>query len=140
MFDVTKTGDIVGWQAFMCFVSPEALRAGAARSSIGEELTARYSPAFKIHFYLIALLMILAIMGIVHGIYMMHMTENYSLKKPLIIQTISTALYVGLCIFACFTAFYRTGGLNISALSSPAMLFIILCCISTGRLVDMPLG
>lgn len=117
VFDGSKAGDIASWQAFMCFISPQAIRA-ATLTTIGQELTARYSPVFKLHFYLIAILIVLAVIGVVHGFYKMHLAGNADRRRPLIIQTAFTAVFVSLCVFACFTAFYRTGEIIISARSS----------------------
>jgi hypothetical protein len=132
VFDGTKTGDIANWQAFMCYISPEAIRA-ANPMTIGEELAARYSPVFKLHFYLIAILIVLAVIGIVHGFYRMCQSGQFDKRRPLIIQTISATSYIGLCIFACFTAFYRTGDIHISALSSWLMsVFFIIFGVTAG--------
>jgi hypothetical protein len=40
------------------------------------------------------------------------------MKRSLIAQTVALALFIGLCILACFTAFYRNGMIYISPLSS----------------------
>ena len=132
VFKGYQTSDIGNWQAYMCFVSPTAITK-AITSTIGEELTARYNPAFKLHFYLIAILMIVAIIGIAHGFYIMYMKGTLETRNPLIIQTVSTFTYIGLCIFACFTAFYRTGGIDISPLSSLLMsIFFIVFGVTAG--------
>jgi hypothetical protein len=59
--------------------------------------------------------------------------NNFTRKKPLIAQAVSTAVFIGLCILACFTAFYRNGTLNISTLSAILMsLFFVVFGITTG--------
>ncbi len=118
VFDGSKAGDLGSWQAYLCVATPEVLNTIEYKTTIGEELTARYSPAFKIHFYLIAILIVLAVVAIAHGFYEMFQTARFDKLRPLILQTMSTAVFVGLCVFACFTAFYRTGNINISALSA----------------------
>jgi hypothetical protein len=94
-----------------------------------ENLAARYTPAFKIHFYLIAILIILAVLSVIYGFAKMERKK----RKPLILQAISVAVFIGLCVFACFTAFYRTGELRISAISSLLMsLFFIVFGVTAG--------
>lgn len=103
------------WQLSLCAATPEVLR------SIGKSIYAGNNPAYKVHFYLISLVIILAVINVVCGFMMMLREQDYSKKKPLIVQLISTGLFIGLCIFACFTAFYRNGTLNISSLSAILM-------------------
>ena len=112
------TADIGSWQSYLCIATPEVMRSIEYKETIGQSLSERYSPIFKVHFYLIAILIVLAVLGVVYGFSKMVREDNYDRKKPLIIQTIAVTVFIGLCIFACFTAFYRTGELNISALSS----------------------
>ena len=93
-----------------------------------EALAARYTPAFKIHFYLIAVLIVLAVLGVIYGF-----SKNSRIDKPLILQTISVAAFIGLCVFACFTAFYRTGEIRIAPVSSWLMsLFFIVFGVTAG--------
>jgi len=100
------------WQYSLCAATPEVLR------SIGEPIYAENNPAFKLHFYLISILIILSIIGILYG-FLKVLKENLYLKmKALTVQTLCVALFVGLCIFACFTAFYRNGTRYISPLSA----------------------
>lgn len=103
------------WQLSLCAATPEVLR------SIGKSIYAGNNPAFKVHFYLISLVIILAVINVVCGFMMMLKEQDYSKKKPLIVQLISAVVFVGLCILACFTAFYRNGTLNISSLSAILM-------------------
>jgi len=94
-----------------------------------EALAARYTPAFKIHFYLIAILIVLAVLSVVYGFYKMTRDK----RKPLILQTAAVSVFMGLCIFACFTAFYRTGALLISPISALLMgLFFIAFGVTAG--------
>jgi uncharacterized membrane protein YGL010W len=48
-------------------------------------------------------------------------TQNYKRKKPLTAQLVCVILFIGLCLLACFTAFFRTGSVNISPLSAVLM-------------------
>ncbi|MCL2014394.1 MAG: hypothetical protein FWG69_05330 [Oscillospiraceae bacterium] len=112
------TADIGAWQTYLCITTPEAMETIEYKETIGQSLSERYNPAFKIHFYLVAILIVLAVIGVVYGFGKMIREKNYHNKKPLIIQTAAVGIFIGLCVFACFTAFYRTGELNISAVSS----------------------
>lgn len=103
------------WQLSLCMATPEVLR------SIGEPIYAANNPAFKFHFYLIALVIILTVLKVVYGFGKMSREQNFSKKHPLIAQGVSVLLFISLCILACFTAFYRNGTLHISPLSALLM-------------------
>jgi len=127
------TADLGSWQAYLCYVTPEAMETIEYRETVGEALAMRYSAAFKVHFYLIAILIVLAVIGVVYGFGKMVRDRNFDKKKPLVIQTAAVGMFVCLCILACFTAFYRTGELNISALSSWLMsVFFIVFGLTAG--------
>ena len=82
---------------------------------------------------MISIIIILAVIGVIYGFYKMARDQSYQKKKPLIAQLISVTVFIGLCIFACFTAFYRTGEINLSALSSSLMsLFFIVFGLTAG--------
>jgi hypothetical protein len=126
MDGVTKA-NIESWQMLSCLQTPEVWR------SVGNPLIKEYSPAFKIHFYIIAVVIILAVINVIYGFSKMIIENNFTRKKPLIAQAVSTAVFIGLCILACFTAFYRNGTLNISTLSAILMsLFFVVFGITTG--------
>jgi len=118
----TIAGDIGTWQAWMCMTTPEVMQTVAYQTTIGQELVTRYSPVFKVHFYLIAVLMVLAVIYLAHGFYSMSKTGNFSKRRPLIIQSGATGAYAGLCVFAVFTAFFRTGDIRLSLVSSGLMI------------------
>jgi len=103
------------WQLSLCMATPEVLR------SVGQPIYAANNPAFKFHFYLIAIVMILAALNVIHGFGKMIRERNFSRKRPLIAQGVSALLLISLCIFACFTAFYRNGTLHIPSLSALLM-------------------
>ena len=125
--------DIGSWQAYVCLVTPEAMATIEYKETIGQSLAERYNPAFKIHFYLIAILIVVAVIGIVHGFGAMVRNSSFNKIKPLLIQTVAVSAFIGLCILACFTAFYRTGELNIPAISSWLMsIFFILFGLTAG--------
>jgi len=126
---IVDGADIGSWQFALCMVTPEVQRTIEYQRTIGQELSARYSPAFKVHFYLIAILIVLAVLGVIYGFARL----NYNKRKPLVLQTCAVAVFIGLCIFACFTAFYRTGDLLISPISSWLMsLFFIVFGVTAG--------
>lgn len=103
------------WQLSLCMATPEVLR------SIGEPICAANNPAFKFHFYLIAIVILVTVLNVIYGLGKMLREQNFSKKRPLIAQGVSTLLLISLCIFACFTAFYRNGTLHISSLSALLM-------------------
>lgn len=100
------------WQFALCYATPEVLRA------IGEPIYAENNPAFKVHFYLIAIVIILSVIGVLYGFMRMFQEGLYQKMKPLIVQTVCVTVFISLCILACFTAFYRNGTLYISPLSA----------------------
>ncbi len=103
------------WQFSLCVATPQVLR------SIGDPIYASNNPAFKIHFYIIALVIILAVLHAIYGFSVMLRKRDFSKKRPLIAQAVSVVLFIGLCILACFTAFFRNGTINISPLSAALM-------------------
>lgn len=103
------------WQLSLCMATPEVLR------SIGEPIYAANNPIFKIHFYIIAIVIILAVLNVIYGFSKMLREQDYSKKRPLIAQAVSAFLFISLCILACFTSFYRNGTINISTLSARLM-------------------
>jgi len=107
------------WQMFMCYVSPEMFQTREWRAV--DILIGDYSPAFKIHFYMISVVLILTILNCLYGFGQMVLSGNRKKQKALIIQSVGTVLFLGLCILACFTAFFRTGELLVSPLSAVLM-------------------
>lgn len=115
------------WQYSLCVATPEVLK------SIGEAIYAKNNPAFKIHFYLIAIVIIVTVINVVYGFTKMIKEQDFTRKRPLYTQLISTVVFLGLCILACFTAFYRNGTLNISTFSAVLMsLFFIVFGVTVG--------
>ena len=111
------------WQMFMCYIPTEEISYEittdeTVKKTAVEILMGEYSPTFKIHFYIISIVLILAFLNCFYGFYQMLKDKNYSRLKPLICQSVSAALFLGLCIFACFTAFFRTGDIVVSPLSA----------------------
>jgi hypothetical protein len=116
-----------GWQLSLCMVTPEV------QKSLGVPIYAQNNPAFKIHFYIISIVIILTVINVIFGFSKMLREKEYDKKRPLIAQAVTAAVFIGLCIFACFTAFYRTGTINISKISAMLMsIFFIVFGISVG--------
>lgn len=127
--NVTTT--LENWQMFMCYVPPENFQTRTWRPV--DVLIGDYSPAFKLHFYLISVILIVALLNCFYGFAQMIITQNRSRKKALVIQAVSAAVFLGLCILACFTAFFRDGEITVSALSAVLMsLFFIILGVTTG--------
>jgi hypothetical protein len=60
-------------------------------------------------------------------------TGDTSRKKTLIMQSVASASFLGMCIWACFTAFYRNGDITVSPLSAVLMcIFFLLFGITVG--------
>ena len=96
-------------------------------------LITEYSPVFKLHFYMISIIIVLAALGVAYGFYKMSRDPEYKKKKPLVVQLMSVIIFVGLCIFACFTAFFRTGEIVISPISAFLMtVFFLVFGITAG--------
>lgn len=106
---------VESWQYALCRATPEVLR------SIGEPIYAENNPAFKVHFYIIAIVIIFTVLNVIYGFSKMFIDRDFHKKRPLIAQTVSVVMFIGLCILACFTAFYRNGTINISPLSAVLM-------------------
>jgi hypothetical protein len=116
-----------GWQLSLCMVTPEV------QKFIGKPIYAQNNPAFKIHFYIISFVIILSVINVIYGFSKMLRENVYDKKRPLIAQAVSAAMFIGLCIYACFTAFYRKGTINISAISATLMgIFFIVFGITVG--------
>ncbi len=123
---ITVTRTITGsfsqlkdWQLAMCAVTPEVFESGQITEV--DILMGEYSPAFKMHFYVISIVLIISVLNCFYGFGKMIYTGDKSRFKSLIIQSISSVAFLGMCIWACFTAFYRTGDIKISALSATLM-------------------
>lgn len=96
-------------------------------------LITKYSPMFKLHFYMISIIIVLAVLGVAYGFYRMSLDPEYKKKKPLVVQLVSVVVFIGLCIFACFTAFFRTGEIVVSPISALLMtVFFLVFGITAG--------
>lgn len=122
------------WQMYMCYIPPYD------KSNIGnvsyrpltavEILMGDYNPAFKLHFYIISVILIITILNSLYGFGHIAKTGDRQRLCPLIIQSVCSFSFLGLCILACFTAFWRDGSVLVSPLS--AVLMTLFFC-SFGR-------
>lgn len=130
----TVTTTLESWQMFMCYVPPQGY--GTRTWKAIDVLIGEYSPTFKIHFYLISVVLIIAIINCLYGYARMLQTGEKGRRKVLAVQSVCTVFFLGLCIFACFTAFFRDGELTVSALSAFLMcLFFVVLGVTVGTYV-----
>lgn len=116
LFSSAGTTNIGSWQMYLCVATPD-VPVSSYSLLLGE-----YSPAFKIHFYLISVVIILASLNCIWGFYHLDFKAEKQKRKMLLVQLITVFIFMGLCIFACFTAFFRKGTLQISATSAMLMI------------------
>lgn len=122
------------WQMYMCYV-PEPETTYKIQTPI-DILMGNYNPAFKLHFYIISVVLILSILNCFYGFGRMIKTGEKKRCKSLILQAICSLVFLGLCILACFTAFWRDGNIQVSPLSATLMsVFFILLGVTTGVFV-----
>lgn len=114
-----KTVFLESWQMGLCYVPPEWFETRTWEAV--DVLLGGYSPAFKLHFYLISVVLIISLLNCFYGFAKMVRYENYTRKKALILQCITSLAFLGMCIWACFTSFYRTGEITVSAVSAVLM-------------------
>ena len=115
----TVYSTLESWQTWMCIApvwDSEIIDLTALEILVGD-----YNPAFKLHFYIIAIVLIITILNCFYGFASMIQTGNRKRLKPLILQSVASALFLGMCIFACYTAFYRDGSLQVSPISTLLM-------------------
>lgn len=122
------------WQMYLCRapVWSEPVTRYDQKTAV-EILMGEYSPAFKLHFYVISVLLILAVLGCIYGFGQIVMSKDKNRLKSLIVQSVCTLSFLSLCILACFTAFWRDGSIEVSPLSAILMaLFFILMGVTAG--------
>ena len=135
---VTVTGrgiaKLESWQMSLCYVSPEIFESRTWRPI--DVLIGEYSPWFKLHFYAIAVVLILSLLNCFYGFGQICRGQSRERIRALILQSVSTGFFLGLCILACFTAFWRTGELTVSPLSAVLMcLFFVVFGVTMGLFV-----
>lgn len=121
------------WQMYMCIATlPSEAYGGGTQRAI-DILIGEYSPAFKLHFYFISVLLIISILNCMYGFAQITRGEKRDRLKMLIVQSVCTVFFLGLCILACFTAFFRTGEITVSAISAILMcLFFVVFGVTAG--------
>ncbi len=107
------------WQMSLCYVPPEEYQTRVWEAV--DVLLGDYSPAFKLHFYLISAVLIISLLNCFYGFAKMIRGGDNGRKAALVIQTVTSLAFLGMCVWACFTSFYRTGELTVSALSAALM-------------------
>lgn len=127
------------WQMFMCYVPVEGwgepVSAYKTQTAV-EILMGDYNPAFKLHFYIISVLLIITILNCLYGFGQMIKNGDKKRCKSLILQSVCTVIFLGLCILACFTAFWRDGSIQVSPLSATLMtVFFALFGVTAGVFV-----
>ena len=127
------------WQMYMCYqpftTAVEAtgvLRMPEALTEV-EILMGEYDPSFKLHFYMISVVLILGTLNCCYGFARAAHTGDCRRLRLLIVQTTATGAFLALCVLACFTAFFRDGSLLVSPLSAGLMAaFFILLGVTAG--------
>lgn len=121
------------WQMYSCYIPPEGWDTTYKTQTAVDILIGNYNPAFKLHFYLISVVLILTILNCLYGFGQMLKTRERKRLKSLILQSAASAVFLGLCILACFTAFWRDGSIQVSPLSASLMaIFFILLGVTVG--------
>ncbi|MBO5967135.1 MAG: hypothetical protein J6S14_01400 [Clostridia bacterium] len=136
MVTVTRTvtgivSSLEGWQMYMCYIPPDMFEERTWTEV--DVLMGEYSPAFKLHFYVISVVLIISILNCFYGFAKMIVAGDTSRQKPLILQSVASAAFLVMCIWACFTAFYRNGDITVSPLSAVLMcVFFLLFGVTVG--------
>ncbi len=128
------------WQMFMCYVPTREewsdMVAEFKPKTAIEILMGDYNPAFKLHFYIISIVLIITILNCLYGFGQMIKNGDKKRLKSLILQSVCSLSFLGLCILACFTAFWRDGSIQVSPLSATLMaVFFILLGVTVGVFV-----
>ena len=124
------------WQMYMCYVPPEGwgetVTTYKTQTAV-DILMGDYNPAFKLHFYIISIVLIITILNCLYGFGQMIKNGDKKRCKSLILQSVCSLVFLGLCILACFTAFWRDGSIQVSPLSASLMsVFFILLGVTVG--------
>ena len=121
---------------FMCYVPPEGwgetVTTYKTQTAV-DILMGDYNHAFKLHFYIISVVLIITILNCLYGFGQMIKNGDKKRCKSLILQSVCSLVFLGLCILACFTAFWRDGSIQVSPLSASLMsVFFILLGVTVG--------
>ncbi len=128
---ITKLED---WQMFMCYVPQGGWEAATYKTQTAADILAGdYSPAFKMHFYMISIVLIITILNCLYGFGQMVKNGEKKRLKSLILQSVCSFTFLCLCILACFTSFWRDGSIQVSLLSAVLMtIFFVLLGVTIG--------
>lgn len=127
----SNISNLEDWQMYMCYVPPTGYEERTWTEV--NVLMGEYSPAFKLHFYIISVVLIFSVLNCFYGFAKMIRTGDVSRRKSLVVQSISCGAFLGMCVWACFTAFYRNGDIKVSALSAALMcVFFVLFGVTVG--------
>lgn len=120
-----------GWQMSLCYIPPDTYETRTWEAV--DILLGGYSPAFKLHFYMISIVLIVSVLNCFYGFARVIRTHDKTRVKSLTVQTVASVMFLGMCIWACFTSFYRTGEITVPAVSAVLMsVFFILLGITVG--------
>lgn len=123
------TSTLESWQRYLCVAY---LPTTELRKAI-DVLIGDYSPTFKLHFYFISVILIISLLNCLYSFAQMIRDGKRTRLKALIVQSVCSLLFLGLCILACFTAFFRTGEIHVSAISAVLMsVFFVVFGVTAG--------
>ncbi len=91
-----QVDSVVDYQAFLCVYTPDAVTA----------FQGVYDDTYKIHYFLVSFVMVALVVNVVYGFGRLASGQMVP-KKPLIMQTVVAVIFVGLCVFANRTGFFR---------------------------------
>lgn len=119
---LVQSQDVVlleSWQMSLCYVPPQEYKTRTWEAV--DVLLGGYSPFFKLHFYIISVVLLVTILNCIYGFAKMLHSGDRTRKRALIIQAVTCLSFLGMCIWACFTAFYRTGEITVPIISAILM-------------------
>lgn len=121
------------WQMYMCIAFLPSEAYGEKTQKTVDILIGDYSPTFKLHFYFISVILIISILNCLYGFAQVVRDKKHIRLKALIVQSVCSLLFLGLCIMACFTAFFRNGEITVPAVSAILMsLFFVIFGVTAG--------
>lgn len=103
---VTMQSVLRNWLRCTSYISYELYE--AHRWHVADVLIGEYGPLFKIHLYIFSAILILSFLSCFYGFGQMIKNNNRSKMKVLILQAISSVLFLGMFILACHSAFFIT--------------------------------
>ena len=95
------------WQASLCITSPLTRGQTVAYASVDRSLYVLANSTYKIHYYLIALMLIAMVCALVYALGRRVHSGDQSNAQPLRLRGMATAALLALCVFANTTAFFR---------------------------------